>query len=221
MYLEPSTTSAAGIDPRPAATVPWPGGSVVSAPSATTDWKQLSDTELMGEAARGEVEALSTLYDRYAGLCLSAAVKMIGDRGRAEDLVHDLFMEVWRSADRYDSSRGTVRTWILVRLRSRALDRLRSASVRREVTVDEVARNEPAPQAEDPSLSPDRAAVVAALRELPSEQRQVLELAYFHGLSSSEIAEQMGSPLGTVKSRTAAGLAKLRAVMADDNEVTR
>lgn len=167
----------------------------------------------MQEAGRGHVDALSTLYDRYSELCLGAAVKMLGDRGRAEDLVHDLFMEVWRHAAAYDRSRGTVRTWILVRLRSRALDRLRSATARREITVEDATAAEVAPEAEDPSLSPDRAAVVRALGELPDEQRQVLELAYFQGLSSSEIAEHMGSPLGTVKSRTAAGLAKLRAAM--------
>lgn len=185
----------------------------MSARRRPTDFRELDDVTLMDEAGRGEVDALSTLYDRYSELCLGAAVKMLGDRGRAEDLVHDVFMEVWRHAATYDRTRGTVRTWILVRLRSRALDKLRSASVRREITVEDATPAEPMPAAEDPSLSPDRAAVVRALSELPNEQRQVLELAYFHGLSSSEIAEQMGSPLGTVKSRTAAGLAKLRAAM--------
>lgn len=181
--------------------------------SGPPDFPSMDDRELVAEAARGEVKAFAALYDRFAGIMLATAKRMLGDKGGAEDLVHDVFMEVWRNCDNYDPRRATVRTWILVRLRSRALDRLRSASVRREVTTDDVAPTEAAPVAEDPALAPDRAAVVQALAELPDEQRLVIELSYFHGLSSSEIAERMGSPLGTVKSRTAAGLAKIRSAM--------
>ena len=177
------------------------------------DFPSMDDRELVAEAARGEVKAFAALYDRFAGIMLSTAKRMLGDKGGAEDLVHDVFMEVWRNCDNYEPHRVTVRTWILVRLRSRALDRLRSASVRREVTTDDVSPGEAAPALEDPALAPDRAAVVQALAELPDEQRLVIELSYFHGLSSSEIAERMGSPLGTVKSRTAAGLAKIRSAM--------
>ncbi len=191
----------------------WMKGAM-NAPNPPSDWNALDDVELIAEAARGEVHALSALYDRYCGLLLAMAQRMLSDRAAAEDLVHDVFMEVWRNCSRFDRSRGTVRTWILVRLRSRALDKLRSATTRREVTTDDVAPNEPAPQNEDPALAPDRQAVRRALAELPQEQRQVIELSYFYGLSSSEIAEKMGSPLGTVKSRTAAGLAKLRQAMA-------
>lgn len=185
----------------------------MSAAATPSDWEGLDDIELIEEAARGEADALSALYDRFSGLLLTMAIRMLGDRAMAEDLVHDVFMEVWRNASRYDRSRGTVRTWVLVRLRSRALDRLRSASSRREVPTDDVTPREAAAELEDPALEPDRAAVRVALAELPDEQRKVLELSYFHGLSSSEIAERMGSPLGTVKSRTAAALAKLRTVM--------
>ncbi|MEM6289715.1 MAG: sigma-70 family RNA polymerase sigma factor [Myxococcota bacterium] len=187
-------------------------GNGASAPPPA-DFSSLDDRALIAEAARGEVKAFAALYDRFAGLMLATAKRILGDRGGAEDLVHDVFMEVWRNCDNYEASRGSVRTWILVRLRSRALDRLRSASVRREVATEDVAPNEPAPESDDPSLAPDRAAVRAALAELPPEQRTVLELSYFQGLSSSEIAERMGSPLGTVKSRTAAGLAKIRSAM--------
>ncbi|MCR9163486.1 MAG: sigma-70 family RNA polymerase sigma factor [Nannocystaceae bacterium] len=181
--------------------------------SGPPDFPSLDDRALVAEAARGEVKAFAALYDRFAGVMLATSKRMLGDRGGAEDLVHDVFMEVWRNCDNYDPARATVRTWILVRLRSRALDRLRSATVRREVTTDDVAPNESAPASEDPSLAPDRAAVVEALAQLPDEQRMVIELSYFHGLSSSEIAARMGSPLGTVKSRTAAGLAKIRSAM--------
>jgi RNA polymerase sigma-70 factor, ECF subfamily len=181
--------------------------------SAPPNWPSFEDVELVAEAARGEVDALSALYDRYSRVCLTTAMRMLGDRAKAEDLVHDVFLEVWRHAHGYQPGRGSVRTWILMRMRSRALDKLRSATVRREVTVDEVAPTEAAPAHEDPALAPDRAAVVRALAELPVEQREVLELAYFQGLSSSEIAAQVGSPLGTIKSRTAAALAKLRVAM--------
>lgn len=176
---------------------------------------ELDDVELLREAARGEVTAISVVYDRFAGLLLSMAEKILTDRAMAEDLVHDVFLEVWRHAANYDPSRGSVRTWMLVRLRSRALDRMRSARTRREVASDD---SEPTvglvdSDREDPSLEPDRKSVRRALAELPVEQREVLELAYFHGLTSSEIADRMGSPLGTVKSRTAAAIAKLRSVM--------
>ncbi len=186
---------------------------VVSAPPSTPV-SELDDVDLMREAARGEVGAISIIYDRFAGLLMTMAEKILLDRAMAEDLVHDVFLEVWRHAAGYDPARGSVRTWILVRLRSRALDRLRSARTRREVSNDD---GEPVSavtdEREDPGLEPDRKAVRRALAELPVEQREVIELAYFHGLSSSEIATRMGSPLGTVKSRTAAGLAKLRSVM--------
>lgn len=174
---------------------------------------EMDDLAVIREAARGEIKALAALYDRYAGLLLAMANRMLGDKTVAEDLVQDVFMEVWRRAHAFDPSRGTVRTWLLVRLRSRALDRLRSATHRREVMVDDVGPREAAPTPEDPELSPDRALVREAIRQLPDDQRLVIELSYFHGLSSSEIAEQMGSPIGTVKSRTAAALGKLRAAM--------
>ncbi|MCA9653686.1 MAG: sigma-70 family RNA polymerase sigma factor [Myxococcales bacterium] len=173
----------------------------------------MDDADVIREAARGEIQALATLYDRHAGLLLAMANRILGDKALAEDLVQDVFMEVWRRAHAFDPSRGSVRTWLLVRLRSRAVDRLRSAQHRREVAVDDVAPREPSPTAEDPELAPDRALVRKAIAELPEDQRLVIELSYFHGLSSSEIAERMGSPLGTVKSRTAAALTKLRAAM--------
>ena len=175
--------------------------------------REMDDADVIREAARGEIQALATLYDRHAGLLLAMANRILGDKALAEDLVQDVFMEVWRRAHAFDPSRGSVRTWLLVRLRSRAVDRLRSAQHRREVAVDDVAPREPSPTAEDPELAPDRALVRKAIAELPEDQRLVIELSYFHGLSSSEIAERMGSPLGTVKSMTAAALTKLRAAM--------
>lgn len=173
------------------------------------------DVELLREAARGEVTAISIIYDRFAGLLLTMAEKILTDRAMAEDLVHDVFLEVWRHAASYDPARGSVRTWMLVRLRSRALDRMRSARTRREVAAEDGEPTSTLADAdrEDPTLEPDRKSIRRALAELPTEQREVLELAYFQGMTSSEIADRMGSPIGTVKSRTAAAIAKLRAVM--------
>lgn len=202
--------SRAGID-RPTPSVL--GWRTTRMTSSSPTLAELDDLEVIREAARGEIKALAALYDRYAGLLLAMANRMLGDKTVAEDLVQDVFMEVWRRAHAFDPTRGTVRTWLLVRLRSRALDRLRSATHRREVMVDDVGPREAAPTPEDPELSPDRALVRAAILQLPEDQRLVIELSYFHGLSSSEIAEQMGSPIGTVKSRTAAALGKLRAAM--------
>jgi RNA polymerase sigma-70 factor (ECF subfamily) len=145
----------------------------------------------------------------------SVALRMLGSRAAAEDLVHDVFLEAWRASSSFDPRRGTLRTWLMVRLRSRALDRLRSVGLTRRVDTGGEQLPEPktAP-AEDPELSPDRHAVRGVVAELPSPQRQVIELAYFSGLSASEIADRIGVPIGTVKSRTAKALASLRTEVA-------
>lgn len=172
------------------------------------------DVSLVVAIAGGDRPALARLYDRYAPLLLGVGVRLLGQRREAEDLVHDVFLEVWRSADDYDTGRGSVRTWILMRLRSRALDRLKSASHTRVSSLEEAPDKEPPASAvadEDPSLAADRTRVRRALSLLPTEQRAVLELAYFEGLSSQEIATRIGIPIGTVKSRSAAAMMKLRA----------
>jgi RNA polymerase sigma-70 factor (ECF subfamily) len=176
------------------------------------------DVELISGAAAGDRDCLAVLYDRYAPACLAIGRRILGDRREAEDLLHDVFLEAWRQAGDYDEGRGTVRSWFLMRMRSRALDRRKAASFARRAdlpTGDSVT--ESTPPVEDPTLGPDRSAVRLALAQLPDEQRQVLELGYFEGLSSSEIAERVGAPIGTVKSRVAAALAKLRTgIIGDD-----
>ena len=172
----------------------------------------LEDVRLVARIAGGDSGALADLYDRYGGLMVGVALKILPERQAAEDLVHDVFMEAWRSAADYDPQRGTVQAWLLIRLRSRALDRRRSGHYsKRSVLEDQVEK--PAFQEEDPILGPDRRAVRAALAALPAEQRQVIELGYFEGLSSAEIAQEVGIPIGTVKSRVAAALGRLRAAM--------
>lgn len=170
----------------------------------------IDDAGLIAAMHAGERQALASLYDRYASLLLSVAARMLGDRREAEDLVHDVMLEAWRQCGDYAPARGTVRSWLLVRLRSRAIDRRKSVGVSR-VSVVDPERLKERPDDVDVSLGPDHARVRSALAALPEEQREVLELGYFEGLSSSEIATRIAVPLGTVKSRVAAGLAKLRA----------
>jgi len=164
------------------------------------------DAGLVRAMAEGDRQALATLYARHAPLLLGLAVRIVRERREAEDLLHDVFLEAWRAAKEFDPKRGRVRTWLAIRMHSRCLDHQKSARVARnagdaglEVVVDE--RERP---------SPDHARVREALGTLGDEQRQVVELAYFDGLSCSEIASKIAKPIGTVKSRLAAGLTRLR-----------
>ncbi len=164
------------------------------------------DADLVARMADGDRKAMSELYARHSSILLGLAVRIVRDRREAEDLLHDVFLEAWRAAKTFDPKRGRVRTWLAIRMRSRALDLQKSARVSRnagdaglETLVDDGA-----------SASPDHARVRAALAELGPDQRRVLELAYFEGLSCTEIAEKIAIPVGTVKSRLAAGLDRLR-----------
>ena len=169
------------------------------------------DPTLILKVANGDRPALAQLYDRYAALLLAVGKRIVGDSREAEDLLHDVILEIWRSAGDYDGARGSVRSWMLMRMRSRALDRRKAPRVARAVALADDDQLEAQLGAEDPHLGPDRHRVRRALAELPPEQRAVLELGYFEGLSSTEIAARIATPVGTVKSRVAAGLAKLRA----------
>jgi len=176
----------------------------------------ISDPELATAMAQGDSTALGVLYDRHAPVMLATAGRILGNQREAEDLVHDVLLEAWQKAADYDRARGSVRTWLLVRLRSRALDRLRRSGRIKVQTMEARTIDESLPaQADDPGQSIDHARVRLALQELSEPQRRVLELAYFEGLSSTEVAERLAIPIGTVKSRTAAGLARLRAAMHD------
>jgi RNA polymerase sigma-70 factor (ECF subfamily) len=157
--------------------------------------------------AGGDRGALARLYDRHAPTLLALGLSMLRNRPEAEDLLHDVFLEAWRQAAAYDPQRGSVRTWLLVRMRSRALDRRRSA-VRCSTLRADAEPIVPESAAPEPWLRD-------ALASLPSEQRTVLELAYFEGLSATSIASRTGVPTGTVKSRLAAGLGKLRSALRD------
>lgn len=171
-----------------------------------------SDVELVGELSRGQRGALGLLYDRYASHLLALGIKMLGDRREAEDMVHDVFLEVWHRASSYEEARGTVASWLVLRMRSRCLDKLRAGARSKVIAVEDPYSLAGAPLGTEAlQAAGDRATLKRALDTLPPEQREVLELGYFAGLSSPEIAETMSISIGTVKSRTAAGLSKLRA----------
>jgi RNA polymerase sigma-70 factor (ECF subfamily) len=164
------------------------------------------DEVLVAAMASGDRAALATLYERHASLLLGLALRIVREKREAEDLLHDVFLEAWRTAKDFDPKRGRVRTWLAIRMRSRALDLQKSARVSRntgdgglELLVDEVEGS-----------SPDHGRVRSALAELGQDQRRVLELAYFEGLTCAEIAKRVAIPIGTVKSRIAAGLDRLR-----------
>lgn len=167
------------------------------------------DRALVLAMSRGDRNALGGLYDRYAGLLLAIGHRMLRNVGEAEEVLHEVFVEAFRNAHAYEAARGSVRAWLTTRMRSRVLDRIKSAGRSRIVALDD---STPVPAIETTS-SGDEERLRAALFALSPEQRGVIELAYFDGLSSTEIAEKLAIPVGTVKSRTAAALAKLRSAM--------
>ena len=172
-----------------------------------------ADSTLLARMSGGDESALSALYDRWSDRVHSLAVHLLRDARDAEDIVEETFWQAWRGAARYDVARGNVGTWLLTICRSRALDRLRSRKRRPEEAelgeAEAAAARQPDPV--DAMVTMETGRIVrAALAELPLEQRQTLELAYFRGLSQSEIAEKTGQPLGTIKTRVRLAMAKLR-----------
>ena len=182
---------------------------------AVPEPQSADDRELVAQMARGDQTALASLYDLHAPLLTALARRILGSRAEAEDVVHDVFLEAWRRAADYDETRGSVRTWLALRARSRALDRKKSAAVSKTVSTGEAHWLEQS-SLDDASAAPDCAFVRRVLSSLPEEQRTVLLLGYFEGLSSSEIAERVSVPIGTVKSRVAAALARLRRALGAD-----
>jgi RNA polymerase sigma-70 factor (ECF subfamily) len=170
------------------------------------------DVAVISRIADGDESALAVLYDRWAQTVYSVVVQLLKDADAAEDVVEETFWQAWQRASSYDVSRGTVRTWLLTIGRSRALDRLRSRKRNREDISDDLSlvrdpRSDPSQLVEGAER---RQLVYSALTELPADQRRTLELAYFRGLSQSEIAEFLGEPLGTIKTRMRLGMQKMR-----------
>ena len=169
-----------------------------------------AERELVASLADGDPDALAELYDRFAPQMLSLALRILRSWCDAEDLVHDVFIEAWQKARSYDRSRGSVRAWLLLRVRSRAIDRARSLATARQWAMAE-ASSAPPPAAPEQGGAPDRARARKALEVLPREQRTVVEIAYFEGLSCRDMAERLGIPVGTIKSRLFAAMMRLRA----------
>lgn len=165
-----------------------------------------STPHLIARLVEGDHEALSLFYDRYAAMVNGLALRILRRSADAEDVVQEVFVQAWRQAARFDPLRGTPEAWLFNMTRSRALDRLRRGGLAAVV---------PASPREGREAPPIEAglAVRGALEGLPAEQRVPLELAYYEGLSQTEIAERLGQPLGTVKSRIRAAMTRLRAVL--------
>jgi len=167
------------------------------------------DQALLRRVAAGDESALASLYDRYAGVIYSVTNRILRDTGAAEEVVQDIFYQLWRSASQFDLARGSLPGWLLVIARNRAIDRLRGRSRKLlEETMEPVATalalDTSAAQAEA------MAKVRAALGSLPANQREALELAYFEGLTHTEIADRTGEPLGTIKTRLRTAVQSLK-----------
>ncbi len=172
------------------------------------------DLALVRRLADRRPEALGELYDRFAPLLLAVTRRILGSAADAEETVQEAFLQAWTQADRYDATRSSVSTWLVLLARSRALDRLRQRQSRERTAA--AAEAEPAPADASASAADDvltrerRERVRTALATLPAEQRQVLDLAFYEGLSQTEIAERTKTPLGTVKTRALLAMKKLR-----------
>jgi RNA polymerase sigma-70 factor (ECF subfamily) len=183
------------------------------------DLSLLADEDVMQLVRRGDARAFEVIYERHSAAAFSLAYRMMGTRSGAEDVTQDAFLSMWRSGARFDSARGSVRTWVLGIVHHRAIDALRRATVHdkrragdegieerfeaRERTEVEAARREEA------------GTVRIALRSLPADQSQVIELAYFGGFTHTEIADMLDAPVGTVKGRMRLGLKKMRSQLGE------
>jgi RNA polymerase sigma-70 factor, ECF subfamily len=184
------------------------------------DSAQTADVELLKAVARGDEQALAQLYDNYRIILFGLLVRILNSREEAEDVLQEVFLQVWRRARDFDETRGKPFTWLVTLARSRAIDRLRSLGARDRVAQASVreAVEEVSDAARDTFRSEQRALVTSALSQLPEDQKRPLVLAYFDGLTQSEIAAALGAPLGTVKTRMRAGMIKLRELLSGKNE---
>jgi RNA polymerase sigma-70 factor (ECF subfamily) len=178
------------------------------------------DIELLHAIARGDEAALARLYDNYRVILFGLLVRILNSREEAEDILQDVFIQVWRRAKDFDEQRGRPFTWLVTLARSRAIDRLRQLGARQRltagVTQDQEQTERVSDALTDTVKAEEKATIQRALAQLPAEQRQTLLLAYFEGLTQSEIAARLGAPLGTIKTRMRAGMIKLRALLGSD-----
>ena len=188
------------------------------------DYSVLDDQTLIRLIVQARSEALGELYDRYSRLVFSLALHSVGDPATAEEITQDVFLRVWQRARQYRADRGQVSTWLTSITRHRAIDQLRRRGSRPEqhsvVWAELSPGDEPSVNGPEHSaaLAMERARVRTAIAQISEEQKQVLALAYFQGLSQSQIAGALGLPLGTVKTRIRLGMQKLREMLHEDPE---
>ena len=182
----------------------------------------LTDEALVALVARGDEAALAELYDRMARIAFGLAFRVLRDERHAEDAVQEAFLAVWRTASSFRAERAKASTWILTLVHRRAVDLVRREERRRtEPLSDEIrARDRPSTETAEEAawLRFERERVQSALERLPDVQREAIELAYYGGFSQAELAERLGVPLGTIKSRMFAGLARLRELLDDSTQ---
>jgi RNA polymerase sigma-70 factor (ECF subfamily) len=176
----------------------------------------LSDEAIVALVARSDQSALAELYDRFGRLAYGVALRVLRDEKLAEDAVQEAFLAAWRTADRFMPERAKASTWLLTLVHRRAVDLVRREERRRvEALQDDVEQASTGSAEDDAWLRFERERVQWALKRLPDQQREALELAYYGGFTQSELAERLGQPVGTIKSRMFAGLTRLRELLGE------
>jgi RNA polymerase sigma-70 factor (ECF subfamily) len=169
--------------------------------------------DLIRQMAEGDADACGRFYDRYARLVYPLIFRIVQDGADAADVLQEVFWEAWQAAGSYDPARGSPEAWIVMRARTRAIDRVRAVRRRSETFVAPLDEALAADRGDSEERATDRVAVAGVLEQLPEHQREVIELAYYGGLTQTEIAERLKQPLGTVKTRMRMGLVRLREIM--------
>jgi RNA polymerase sigma factor (sigma-70 family) len=186
-------------------------------PPMAPELTHLSDEAIVALVARRDEQALAELYDRFGRVAYGLALRIVRDAALAEDAVQDGFLAAWRAAGRFNAERAKASTWLLTLVHRRAVDLVRREERRRAEPLPETAAGPVEPSADDVAwLQFERERVQRALRALPDPQREALELAYYGGFTQSELADRLGQPLGTIKSRMFAGLSRLRELLSEE-----
>lgn len=195
--------------------------------SVEREQQDFAEAELLRNIARGDEKAFAALYDRYSAILFGLLLRILHSRAEAEDVLQEVFLQVWRRASTFDAARGRAFTWLVTLARSRAIDRLRASNSRERVVAQAAASSSSSggggqfefetssagDAVEDAIRSEESAVVRGALARIPEEQRRALLLAYVEGLTQTEIAARLQQPLGTVKTRMRAGMSKLREIL--------